>query len=205
MICPKTTRWLKIRPKSKKREERKPTGTEKGCSFNFFPLSRDHSSGSKIIVHVKLLIMRYDGDRDVGERSRRGGIPSGRIRHTARCRSRRCPRISTSVASSPTWHRRAPGPTITCAPNDDDDHDDDVRRRGRFFDDCVTCWERIPEFRRAALIGEFAAHRPGSPMNTRRPRFYHERVLAKDGTGKTAIMSTKWGIRTNRLTASIPT
>lgn len=58
---------------------------------------------------------------------------------------------------------------------------------GRFFDDYVS-WERIPEFRNAALAGPLPEI-AGALMGTRRPRFFHEHVLVKEpGT----VTPTPW-------------
>ena len=58
---------------------------------------------------------------------------------------------------------------------------------GRFFDDYVS-WQRIPEFRAAALSGELPEI-AGALMGTRRPRFFHEHVLVKEpGT----VTPTPW-------------
>ena len=58
---------------------------------------------------------------------------------------------------------------------------------GRFFDDYVS-WQRIAEFRDAALGGVLPAI-AGSLMGTTRPRFFHEHVLVKEpGT----VTPTPW-------------
>ena len=58
---------------------------------------------------------------------------------------------------------------------------------GRFFDDYVS-WERIPEFRDAALSGALPRI-AGELMRTHRPRFFHEHVLVKEpGT----VTPTPW-------------
>jgi hypothetical protein len=63
----------------------------------------------------------------------------------------------------------------------------DDGRDGRFFDDYVN-WDRIPEFRHAAMSGPLSRI-AGDLMGTRRPRFYHEHVLVKEpGT----VASTPW-------------
>lgn len=49
---------------------------------------------------------------------------------------------------------------------------------GRFFDDYVS-WQRIPEFRGAALSGPLPAV-AGALMGTGTPRFFHEHVLVKE-------------------------
>lgn len=49
---------------------------------------------------------------------------------------------------------------------------------GRFFDDYVS-WQRIPEFREAALSGPLPAV-AGELMSTASPRFFHEHVLVKE-------------------------
>ncbi|MBU3703318.1 MAG: phytanoyl-CoA dioxygenase [Ilumatobacteraceae bacterium] len=58
---------------------------------------------------------------------------------------------------------------------------------GRFFDDYVS-WQRIPEFREAALHGSLP-HIAGALMQTDQPRFFHEHVLVKEpGT----VTPTPW-------------
>jgi ectoine hydroxylase-related dioxygenase (phytanoyl-CoA dioxygenase family) len=58
---------------------------------------------------------------------------------------------------------------------------------GRFFDDYVS-WQRIHEFRAAALSGPLPAI-AGALMGTHRPRFFHEHVLVKEpGT----VTPTPW-------------
>ena len=58
---------------------------------------------------------------------------------------------------------------------------------GRFFDDYVS-WQRIPEFRNAALEGAIPEI-AGALMATKRPRFFHEHVLVKEpGT----VTPTPW-------------
>lgn len=58
---------------------------------------------------------------------------------------------------------------------------------GRFFDDYVS-WQRIPEFKDAALDGALPEI-AGALMETRRPRFFHEHVLVKEpGT----VTPTPW-------------
>lgn len=58
---------------------------------------------------------------------------------------------------------------------------------GRFFDDYVS-WDRIPEFRDAALCGTLPQV-AGALMGTRQPRFFHEHVLVKEpGT----VTPTPW-------------
>jgi len=58
---------------------------------------------------------------------------------------------------------------------------------GRFFDDYVS-WQRIDEFKNAALNGALPEI-AGALMGTRRPRFFHEHVLVKEpGT----VTPTPW-------------